>query len=141
MKPHQWMAGLGALLMAIAIALGAVGAHVLEGALKKSETDPAVIAKALNRWDVGVRYQMVEATLLILGGIAVAVAGRSMLVTGASLLAIVAIVVFSGGLYAAAITGSTTFIHVVPYGGVCAIASWIVFACRLFRIENRIEKQ
>jgi uncharacterized membrane protein YgdD (TMEM256/DUF423 family) len=137
MKPHQFIAGLGALLMAIAIGLGAVGAHALKGALEKTESDPAVVAKALERWDTGVRYHMVEATLLVLGGITIAATGRSTAVMIAAGLAVVAITLFSGGLYAAAVTGDKMFTQVVPVGGVCAIASWVVFACRLFRIEKQ----
>jgi uncharacterized membrane protein YgdD (TMEM256/DUF423 family) len=137
MKSHQLIAGFGALLMAIAIALGAVGAHALKGAWEKSESDPTVVSKALERWDTGVRYHMVEATLLVIGGITAAVSGRSTVVLIAASLAMVAIVLFSGGLYAAAITGDKMYTQVVPFGGVCAIASWVVFAGALFRIDKQ----
>jgi uncharacterized membrane protein YgdD (TMEM256/DUF423 family) len=98
-----------------AVAAGAFGAHALQGRL-----DP----HALTAFETGARYQMYHA--LAMGITAVAV--RSAQVQLACGLFLVGIVLFSGSLYALALTGVRALGIVTPFGGVAFLAGWAVLA-------------
>ena len=117
-----------AIMLALGVSIGAFGAHVLQGRLDAYST--GVYEKA-------VFYHFIHA----LGMLAVALLARAGLVsesackwTGWLLLA--GIVLFSGSLYALAITGVRTLGAITPFGGVSFIAAWMVLAICALRSRS-----
>ena len=111
---------LGAALAGTAVALGAFGAHALEGALSP---------RRLDTFETAVRYQFLHALALLVlhqarlgGSMAEAAAAR----VGATLLAGTA--VFSGSLYALVATDVGAFGAVAPVGGVLLLLGWAQWA-------------
>jgi uncharacterized membrane protein YgdD (TMEM256/DUF423 family) len=110
---------LAALLGGLAVALGAFGAHALEGRIS---------ADLLATFETGARYHFYHALALI--GVVVAI-GRwpaSNLPAIAGWLFVVGVVVFSGSLYLLALTGVRWLGAITPIGGVAFLAGW---ACLL----------
>lgn len=112
----------GALSAFIAVAAGAFGAHAL-----RARIDPAMLIA----FETGARYQMYHA----LGLLAVAWAmarwpGR--LVEAAGWCFVAGTVLFSGSLYAMALTGVRGFGIITPVGGAAFLAGWaaLALACR-----------
>jgi uncharacterized membrane protein YgdD (TMEM256/DUF423 family) len=80
----------------------------------------------LNTFQTGVQYQMYHALGTILVALYYQQTGNSLLLWSASLL-LLGIVLFSGSLYALALTEIKWFGPITPLGGVCFIAGWSVF--------------
>ncbi len=96
----------GAALGGLGVALGAFGAHALKDTLSPS---------ALNTFETGVRYQMYHAlALLALGAQPQQKRAPTWLLAGT--------VVFSGSLYALALSGVRPLGAVTPIGGLLQIA-------------------
>lgn len=110
---------LASALLALAVALGAFGAHGLKGRLD---------AYSLGIWEKAVFYHFVHA----LGMLVVATLDRTAAGVVCWLL-LAGIVLFSGSLYALALSGVTTLGAVTPLGGVAFIAAWVMLAVRLAR--------
>jgi uncharacterized membrane protein YgdD (TMEM256/DUF423 family) len=115
-----------AIMGAIAIVLGAFGAHALKKVLSESQ---------LNTFEVGIRYQMYHALFLML------IANLNFLTlkdkTVIMYLVIIGIFLFSGSIYllsTSVITKlKTTFLGpLTPIGGLFLIASWIYLFCVVF---------
>lgn len=115
---------IAAILGAVAVVLGAFGAHSLKA---KVSTD------ALEVFEVGVRYQMYHVFALALTGI-LFMAGDAKRLKWAGRLFIAGIVLFSGSLYAltfamGAVNPAFLKLGIItPFGGVCFIAAWILLA-------------
>jgi len=107
-------------MLALAVCLGAFGAHGLQGLLDAYST--SVYEKA-------VFYHFIHA----LGILAVPLLLRAGLISQAAAawtgwLLLAGIVLFSGSLYLLAITGVRTLGAITPFGGVSFIAAWVVLA-------------
>lgn len=112
----------GALMGFLGVGLGAFGAHGL-----KTRVSPDMLAV----FETGVRYQMYHAlALLVVGLLMSRMEGRAMLVAGWSFIA--GILIFSGSLYALALTGVTILGAITPIGGVAFLAGWIALAIAAF---------
>src|SRR5699024_2357218 len=102
----------------LAVALGAFGAHGLEGKISE---------KFIEIWEKAVHYQMFHATALLLTGILFAKAQvASINVAGWILL--IGIILFSGSLYIYAITSVKGFAMITPFGGVSFLVGWLLHA-------------
>jgi uncharacterized membrane protein YgdD (TMEM256/DUF423 family) len=127
-KPN-WIA-IGSISGALAVILGAAAAHALRG--KVSEGD-------LEGWKTAVLYQALHALALVLFGLFVD--GRRRDGHSASSLPgwgfLLGTVLFSGALYAHALTDSGAVLHAAPWGGGCFIAGWIAFAVCALRKPER----
>jgi len=102
----------------IAVALGAFGAHAL-----KSRLSPDLLAV----FEVGVRYQMYHALALL----AVAWASTqwpSPALTAGGWLFVAGTVLFSGSLYALALSGVRGLGAITPIGGLAFLAGWACLA-------------
>lgn len=116
---------IAAILLALAVALGAFGAHGLKDHLD---------AYRLGIWEKAVLYHFFHA----LGLLVVPLLGKAGMlpessVQRVSLLLFVGILLFSGSLYILALTGVRTLGAVTPFGGVAFIAAWIWLAICLLR--------
>ena len=102
-------ARLGALLAFLGVALGAFGAHALEGVLSPDR---------LETYETAVRYQMFHALgLLALGALPVRAQRAAPWLFWGS-------VVFSGSLYALVFSGVSVLGAVAPIGGVLQLVGW-----------------
>jgi uncharacterized membrane protein YgdD (TMEM256/DUF423 family) len=118
---------LGAVLALIAVAAGAFGAHAL-----RSHLAPDLLAV----FETGVRYQFFHALALILVALAMDGAPSRALAAAGWLFAI-GTVIFSGSLYALALTGVRVLGAITPLGGLCFLAGWIAMAVGLGRGPTR----
>jgi uncharacterized membrane protein YgdD (TMEM256/DUF423 family) len=113
------------------VALGAVGAH----ALKRSVEGLPDAAERLGWWETGARYHLVHA--LALFGVAVLaqhVPGR--LTRGAGALMTLGVALFSGSLYAMALTGSKAFAIATPFGGISFMSGWVLAALAANKLKS-----
>ena len=110
---------LGALAMALAVALGAFGAHALKARLAP---------EALDIWRTGVTYHAWHALALVAVGLLMLHAPGSGALRVAGWLFAAGIVLFGGSLYALALGAPRAFGAVTPFGGLAFIAGWVAFA-------------
>jgi uncharacterized membrane protein YgdD (TMEM256/DUF423 family) len=110
----------GGVMLALGVAIGAFGAHGLQGKLD---------AYSMDIYQRAVLYHYVHALgLLLIGALAASNAISPSLSRWAGLLLLIGIVFFSGSLYILALTGNHNWGAVTPIGGVCFIVGWVVLA-------------
>jgi uncharacterized membrane protein YgdD (TMEM256/DUF423 family) len=114
---------IGAGLGFLGVALGAFGAHALKG---------KVDADMLAVFETGVRYQFYHALALLIVGWACA-HWTSPAITAAGWLFVAGTALFSGSLYALALTGIKVLGAITPIGGVCFLAGWACLAWAAWR--------
>jgi uncharacterized membrane protein YgdD (TMEM256/DUF423 family) len=126
--PFMRMAAAGACSAGVAVALGAFGAHGLRGILS-----PEMLAV----YETGVRYQMYHALALVAAGLAGLSGGNPgrRLLIGASWAFACGTILFSGSLYALALTGLRVLGAVTPVGGLAFLAGWGLFGAAFLRRE------
>lgn len=100
----------------LAVALGAFGAHGLEGKISE---------KMLDTWEKAVDYQMFHAVALLVVGLLFMKFQSSSLAT-AGWFFLTGIVLFSGSLYFYSTTGIKFLAMITPFGGVSFLIAWIV---------------
>ena len=120
----NWTAA-GALLMAAAVGLGAFGAHGLRSRLD---------AYSLSVYEKAVFYHFIHA----LGILLIALLARTQTIgpageSRAAWLLFIGIIIFSGSLYALAISGVRLLGAITPIGGLAFIAGWLVLAYEALR--------
>lgn len=108
---------LGAINGFLAVALGAFGAHGLEG---------KVTEKMLNIWEKAVNYQMFHTMALLVTGLALFKIDASSLKV-AGWLFFIGIILFSGSLYLYSTTGIKSLAMITPFGGVTFLIGWVIF--------------
>lgn len=125
---------LAGLLLALATALGAFGAHALRNQLP---------AERLQLWDTAVRYHFFQAlgllgiglTLRLLEGGA-GVARNLAALRSAASLSVAGVVLFSGSLYALALGAPRGVGVLTPLGGLAWIAAWLLFGWGIWRTQT-----
>jgi uncharacterized membrane protein YgdD (TMEM256/DUF423 family) len=119
MESMNWSA-IAAVLLALAVGLGAFGAHGLRDRL-----DPY----SLGLWEKAVFYHFIHAMGLLV--VALLPRTRTFADTASSnvcWLLFAGILIFSGSLYALALTGVRTLGAITPIGGLAFIAAWVLLA-------------
>ena len=111
----------GALFAALAVALGAFGAHALRAMLD---------ARALEIWRSAVQYQMFHSLALLALG-AIALAREDFSPGGAAAAFVAGILLFSGSLYALAFTSLGPLALLTPAGGLALLGGWVILAVRV----------
>lgn len=118
MSGRLWI-GIGAGFGFLAVALGAMGAHGLESRLD---------ARAMGHWETAAHYQALHALALLATGVwaaSLSAPPRSYLNWAGGFFA-AGILLFSGSLYALALTGTRAWGMITPFGGVAFLAGWLV---------------
>ncbi len=110
---------LGAVNAALAVGAGAFGAHGLR---------EHIDARSLEIFETAARYQMYHALAIILCG-AIATRGAKQ----AGLILQAGIVIFSGSLYALALTGVKGLGAITPIGGLAFLVGWLWLAYTAWR--------
>lgn len=120
------------ILAAVTVALGAFGAHGLEGMVSE---------KAVKTFETAVRYQFYHVIGLALAGILYREYPNGR-VKWAGILFLAGIVLFSGSLYiltyaTAAVSPNFKWVGpVTPLGGLCFILGWLLLAFSLRRKQS-----
>jgi uncharacterized membrane protein YgdD (TMEM256/DUF423 family) len=114
--------GIAAILMAIAVAAGAFGAHALKNLLSPER---------LETWQTAVQYHAWHALGLFL----IALVGMQfdVTITWPASLILAGILIFSGSLYTLCLSGIGWMGAITPIGGVAFIAGWIWFGIKMLR--------
>jgi uncharacterized membrane protein YgdD (TMEM256/DUF423 family) len=115
-----------AVLGALAVVLGAFGAHGLKD---------RVAENLLANYETGVRYHFYHALALLAVSLAPAALWSSPLTPGACWAWLFGILVFSGTLYLMALTGARWLGAITPIGGVALVVGWalLLFAAGRLR--------
>ncbi|MDM5210099.1 DUF423 domain-containing protein [Peribacillus sp. NJ4] len=114
---------LGALNGFIAVALGAFGAHGLEGKIPD---------KYLETWQTAVQYQMFHAVgLLVLGLLAGKIS--SPLINWSGCLMLIGIILFSGSLFVLSVTQIKVLGAITPLGGVSFLVAWVLMIIAAYK--------
>ena len=128
MKQHSILA-LAAILGALAVGLGAFGAHGLRDMVSSAD---------LEIWNTAVRYQAWHALALVLLGVVTSRAGctdRGALIGWAFL---VGSLLFSGSIYGLALDGPGAVLGpITPLGGLCLIIGWGALGWSAFRADGK----
>ena len=119
----NWIA-IGALNMAIAVALGAFGAHGLKTLVSEQQ---------LEWWHTATLYLFVHALGLLIVGLLIRL--RYATQTTAWLLQI-GIIIFAGSLYAMTLGAPRWFGAITPIGGVLMIAGWLWLSVSAFKTNK-----
>jgi uncharacterized membrane protein YgdD (TMEM256/DUF423 family) len=110
---------IGAAAAFLSVAIGAFGAHMLEGRISD---------QYLEVYRTGVQYHMYHALgILLIAALADKLNSRK-LALWASRLLLIGIVLFSGSLYALALSGVKVLGAITPLGGVAFLAGWLCLA-------------
>lgn len=110
---------IGALLGFLGVALGAFGAHAL-----REKLPPPL----LQVWQTAVLYHLLHAVAILALGLYARAAGADVRVGGGLLLA--GVIVFSGSLYALALTDIKPLGAITPVGGLLLLAGWAWLAVK-----------
>lgn len=120
MRANHWI-GIGALSAAVAVALGAFGAHALKETLD---------ADKLEVWHTAVHYHALHALALIAFGL---YRGRYASGNLPGWAFLVGSVCFSGSLYGLALGGPRFLGPITPLGGVMFLFGWLLFGLGALR--------
>lgn len=113
---------IGSILLAIAVSLGAMGAHALEKTLT---------VKQLATFKTGVNYHFLHAFGIVFVGILEQVFSKKLNLE--FFLFLSGIVLFSFNCYFYSVTGIKTFAMIVPLGGVAYIIGWVSLSLRFMK--------
>lgn len=113
----------GAILAAIAVVLGAFGAHALQERLS---------THALSTWNTGVQYHLIHAlALLLLAALWTRLAGGW--ASASAVAFVLGVLLFSGSLYALALGAPRILGAIAPLGGTAFILGWLGLAVAAWR--------
>ncbi|MDG4657687.1 DUF423 domain-containing protein [Ectobacillus antri] len=115
---------LGSVFAFLAVALGAFGAHGLEG---------KVTERMLQNWKTGVTYQMFHVGGLFVIAFLIGKLGQTSMLTAAGWLMVAGILIFSGSLYVMALTGIKVLGAITPIGGLAFLAGWVLVAIAVMK--------
>ncbi len=110
----------------LAVALGAFGAHGLKHLISP---------QALALWHTAVQYQMFHALALLLIGLLARFLPDSRMPGRAARAMIAGIVLFSGSLYALALTGIGKLGMITPFGGMAFLLGWLFLLVAVWKAE------
>jgi len=114
--PHRGVLFTAAATGLLAIALGAFGAHALRGVLEANQTREV--------WNTAVLYHLVHAPALLWAATAEPLLQEAIICWTAG------IILFSGSLYALALTKISVLGAITPIGGLLLMAGWAIVGIR-----------
>lgn len=114
----------GSIAMALAVTLGAFGAHGLKSKLTQD---------MLDIFETGVQYHFYHAIGLLIIGAVANYMPESPLLKWSGWLMVSGLLIFSGSLYVLSMSGLRWLGAITPIGGLCFIASWILLAVATWR--------
>jgi len=126
MKSYKLFIGIAALFGLIAVAIGALSAHA---------PDHGLSIESIARIDTGLKYQFYHVIVLLGVGILLSLHRNfdSLTLKFSGLTLVLGIILFSGSLYAYAITGNEVFSKITPFGGISLMLGWLFLFLFSFR--------
>ncbi len=118
-KIPSYFLPIGAFLAMLAVALGAMGAHLLKDLIDEH---------AMAVYKTAVDYQMYHALAMIMSVLALPQCPREKYLVRASWLFFIGIILFSGSLFLLSIWQIKQVGFITPIGGLCFIIAWCLFA-------------
>ena len=115
---------LGAINAGLSVALGAFGAHGLEGKVSEYSMDI---------WEKAVTYQMFHSVGLFIVALTANRGTSNRLLTSSGWAMFLGIVLFSGSLYVLSLTEIFKLGLITPFGGVSFIVGWVLLALAVYR--------
>lgn len=112
----------------LGVACGAFGAHAL-----KARLSPDLLAN----WNTAAHYQMIHSLALLGVGLLLTIDAARKLAALSAICFAVGIVIFSGSLYALALTGAKWLGAITPFGGLSLLAGWLLLASGRAGAESR----
>jgi uncharacterized membrane protein YgdD (TMEM256/DUF423 family) len=110
---------IGSVFGFLGVAFGAFGAHALKDRLS---------SEMLAVFETGVRYQMYHAFAILIVAAAIAHLGDARLLVSAGWFFVAGVLLFSGSLYALALTGTGILGIITPIGGLLFLIGWVCLA-------------
>ena len=107
---------IGSVLGFLGVVFGAFGAHAL-----RSRLSPEMLAV----FETGVRYQMYHAFAVLIVAAAIGHIGEARLLEMAGWFFFAGVLLFSGSLYALALTGTGILGIITPIGGLLFLVGWV----------------
>jgi len=108
----------------VGVALGAFGAHALKSRLP---------ADLLAVWNTGVQYHLWHALGMIAVGLCASIVPDGPWLRAAGALLLAGIVLFSGSLYALALSAPRGLGALTPLGGISLILGWLALVIAMLR--------
>ena len=118
----------GALFSGLGVLIGAFGAHGLKPDLLAHQT--------VDTFETAVRYQMYHGLALLLYG-AIVNTNPNQLLRWSSISWVAGVLLFSGSLYAYALSGVRTIAIITPFGGLAFLIGWLLFAIGQWQTKMR----
>lgn len=115
---NRYAMSLAAVLLALAVGLGAFGAHALAN---------LVDAKALANWQTAVQYHFIHALALLVLAVWMKV-GAPQYTAKIAWGLLMGLVLFSGSLYAYVLTAWKPLVFFTPIGGSVWLITWLMLA-------------
>lgn len=116
---YTWFLRIGGLFGALAVALGAFGAHVVK---------PILDPQLYENYQTAVQYHMYHTLALIGVAILSQRFPQRKLLSWSGWLFIVGIIIFSGSLYVLSLSGLRFLGAITPIGGVAFVVAWCLMA-------------
>ena len=124
MKKWLFLAGLSG---ALAVIAGAFGAHGLQGRLEP---------RLLSSFTTAAHYHLIHAVAMAVAALVARDSRAAARARAAAVLFLAGTVLFSGSLYALALSGIRFFAFVTPVGGLAFIAGWGLLALAALKLEE-----
>ncbi|SFS56161.1 Uncharacterized membrane protein YgdD, TMEM256/DUF423 family [Paenibacillus sp. 453mf] len=115
----QMLIVLGSILMVIAVAMGAFGAHALKSKFEEGKQKV---------YETAVQYHLIHALAIIVAGILAGQYPEAGLLVTAGWFMAVGIILFSGSLYILSLKKIRFLGPITPLGGISFIIAWILVA-------------
>ena len=115
---------LGCFSATLAIALGAFGAHALEGRLT---------TERIATWETAAQYHFYHSLGLVIVGVLGIHLAESARLRWAGWSMFAGILLFSGSLYVLSLSGISYLGAVTPFGGVAFLLGWLLLASNFFK--------
>lgn len=112
--------------MFLGVALGAFGAHGLKNKISQ---------ELLAVWNTAVLYHMLNCLGLAIVALSFKLLGGSHWFIWSGWALIIGILIFSGSLYALALSGIRWLGAITPFGGLSLLAGWALFAFALYKTK------
>lgn len=125
-RARLWLA-LGATYGFLAVVMGAVGAHALQGSMSP---------RFLDFWQTAVRFQFYHALALLALGVFAMIrptSGQTLSGVGFAF----GILLFSGSLYALCLSGAPVIAMITPVGGTSLLFGWLALIWSASRYDPR----
>ncbi|TCT26336.1 uncharacterized membrane protein YgdD (TMEM256/DUF423 family) [Melghiribacillus thermohalophilus] len=115
---------IGAISGFLSVALGAFGAHGLEGRISE---------KMMKTWEKAVDYQMFHTTAIFVTALLMTKLSSTSLVS-AGWFFLIGILLFSGSLYIYSTSGIKFLAMITPFGGIAFLIGWVLLGYATVRM-------